>query len=136
MRGKVIGASICGSKLSNIVKRLGVPKSTCQDWIESGSTIAKHRSGRPTKLSPRDLRQLKRFIQTDRNTRRMSALQILKTLEFSITERTLITALTGLSSNCTKAAISQRYRPRTASGICIKISTLDCGRLEKNYMDR
>jgi hypothetical protein len=36
-------------------------------------------------------------LKPDRNTRRMLALQILKTLEFSITERTLITALTGLS---------------------------------------
>ena len=94
-RVKVISTRIFGTKLSSIVQRLGVPKSTCQDWIKSGSTIAKDRSGRPPILSTRDLRQLKQFIQTDRETQRMSV-QILKRLEFDVSESTLKKALKSL----------------------------------------
>ena len=96
-QGKVIGASMFGTKLSSIIQRLGVPKSTCQDWIKSGATIAKNRPGRPRILSARDLCHLKRFVQASRENRRMSALQIIKILAFTICQATLITALTSLS---------------------------------------
>jgi hypothetical protein len=94
--GKVIGAYMFGTKLSSITERLGVPKSTCQDWIRSGATIAKDRSGRPPALSTRSLRQVKRFIQTDRESRRMSLFQIIKMLAFIICEATLLKGLTSL----------------------------------------
>lgn len=83
--------------MTNIVDRLGVPKSTCQEWIRSGSTIAKNRSGGPQILSQRDLRHLKRFVQENRENRRLSAIQIIKIFKFLICEATLITALTSLS---------------------------------------
>jgi hypothetical protein len=95
-RGKVIGARIFGAKISSLVEKFGVPKSTCQDWIKSDSTIAKDRSGSPPILSTLDLHQLKRFIQTSRENRRMSALQILQIMEFNICEDTLLIALTSL----------------------------------------
>ena len=86
-----------GAQLFSIVTRLGVPKSTCQEWILSGSTIAKDRSGRPKSLSERDLRHLKWFIQESQENRRLSANQIIKIFKFAICEATLITALTSLS---------------------------------------
>ena len=93
----MIGAHLFGAKLTSIVDRIGVPKSTCQDWIRSGSTIAKDRSGRPQILTKRDLRHLKRFVQESRENRRLSAIQLIKIFLFTICEATLITALTGLS---------------------------------------
>jgi transposase len=88
-----------GAKLSSITSRLGVPKATAQDWIKTGSTIAKKWSGSPQSLSPRDLlvQQLKRFVKTNRKTHRMSACEIIKDLGFNVSESTLIQVLTQLN---------------------------------------
>jgi len=86
-----------GEKIKSITERLGVPKSTVQDWIKSGRTHPKKRPGRPKAITPRERRHLKRFIKTNHQTRRMSAHAIIEQLKLDVSEATLIKTLAELN---------------------------------------
>jgi len=96
-RGKVIGMRLAGAKISTIITRLNVPRTTAQDWIKNDRTHVKKRSGRPKALSERDLKKLKRYIKSNRETRRLSIQQIITDMGFDVSEPTLIKALAELN---------------------------------------
>jgi transposase len=89
---------LTGTRVKNIVGRLGVPKSMVQNWIKSGRTHVKVRPGRPKIITEREKRHIKRLIKTNRETHRLSAVAIIEKLNLKVSEPTLIKALAELNN--------------------------------------
>src|SRR5437667_553244 len=63
-RGKALGLCAAGrNSLREVTNIINIPKSTVHDIKTRGTGISKPRSGRPKKLSTRDIRQLIRYIR-------------------------------------------------------------------------
>ena len=93
-RGKALGLCAAGTHtLREITQIINIPKSTVDDINTRGTGISKPRSGRPRKLSPRDIRQIIRHIRTNKHTRRLSLSTLKKDLHLSVHEHTIHSAL-------------------------------------------
>lgn len=93
-RGKALGLCAAGSHpLREITKIINIPKSTVGDIKTRGTGISKPRPGRPKKLSTRDIRQIIRYIRTNKSTRRITLTQLKKLFRLQVHEHTLRTAL-------------------------------------------
>src|SRR5436853_1361115 len=67
--------------------------STIGNINARGTGISKPRSGRPRKLSARDIRPIVRFLCTNRTTRRYSLTQLKEYFELDVHENTIRKAL-------------------------------------------
>jgi len=93
-RGKALGLCAAGSHpLREITKIINIPKSTVGDIKTRGTGISKPRPGRPKKLSTCDIRQIIRYIRTNKSTRRITLTQLKKLFRLQVHEHTLRTAL-------------------------------------------
>ena len=72
-RGKALGLCAAGNHpLREITNIINIPTSTVYAINKRGTGISKPRSGRPKKLSPRHIRQIIRYIRTNKCTRRVT----------------------------------------------------------------
>ena len=85
--------------LSEITNIVNIPKGTLSDIKKRGTGISKHRSGRPKKLTTRDKRRIKRFIRTNRYTRRVTLSRLKSILRLNAHENTIHKALIELGYN-------------------------------------
>jgi len=93
-RGKALGLCAAGTHpLREITQIINIPKSTVEDIETRGTGISKPRSGRPRKLSPRDIRQIIRHIRINKHTRRLSLSTLKNDLHLSVHEHTIHSAL-------------------------------------------
>ena len=93
-RGKALGLYAAGNHpLREITEIINIPKSTVADIKTRGTGISKPRSGRPRKLSTRDIRQIIRHIRTNKSTRRISLSQLKKVFHLNVHEHTIRSAL-------------------------------------------
>src|SRR5438552_15775950 len=93
-RGKALG--LCcdlDNSLQDITNIINIPKSTVRSIKTRGTIFSKPRSGRPKKLSLRDIRQIIRHIRINKFTRRTTLEQLKKIFCFNVHENTLRTAL-------------------------------------------
>lgn len=93
-RSRVL-ALVDGGKHSirDISRLLNIPKSTVSDIKQRGTPISKPKSGRPSKLTPRDKRRIEAYVKSCRATRQESPTDIIKALHLNIGRTTLISAL-------------------------------------------
>lgn len=93
-RGKVLGLGADPrNSLQDITNIINIPKSTVSAIKSRGTGINKPRSGRPRKLSARDVRQIVRFLRTNRMTRRYGLQQLKKYFKLCVHENTIRNAL-------------------------------------------
>lgn len=93
-RGKALGLRATGTiPLCEITNIIGIPKFTVDDISTCGTGINKPRSGHPRKLSSRDIRQLIRYIKTNKYTRRVFLNQLKKLFRLDVHENTIRAAL-------------------------------------------
>src|SRR5437667_1634621 len=93
-RGKALGLCAAGrNSLQEITNIINIPKSTVHDIKTRGTGISKPRSGWPKKLSTRDIRQLIRYIRTNKSTRQITLTQLKKTFHLPVHENTIWNAL-------------------------------------------
>ena len=93
-RDKALGLRATGTiPLREITNIIGIPKSTVDNINACGTGINKPHSGRPRKLSSRDIHQLVRYIKTNRCTRRVSLNQLKKLFYLDVHENTIKAAL-------------------------------------------
>jgi transposase len=85
--------------LSEITDIVNIPKGTLSDIKKRGTGISKPRSGRPKKLTARDERRIKRFIRTNKFTRRVTLSQLKSILQLNAHENTIHKALIELGYN-------------------------------------
>ena len=82
-----------GAKFLRIGELLCVNPDTVRavwnQYEETGTCENAPRTGRPTKLSDRDRREVKRFMKKDRDTRREPLSELILDLNLSCSERTL-----------------------------------------------
>ena len=72
-RGMALGLCASGRfPLREITNIINIPKSTVYDIKERGVRVSKPRSRCPRKLSSQDMRQIIRYIQTSKQTRRVT----------------------------------------------------------------
>jgi len=93
-RSKVLG--LCKGQrhaLREITNVTNVPKSTVYDIKRRGTAVSKPRTGRPKKLSARSIRQLIRFICTNKTTRRLTLTHVKRILHLEVHEYTIRRAL-------------------------------------------
>ena len=93
-RGKALG--LCAghrNSLREITNIINIPKSTVYDIKTRDTGISKPRPGRPKKLSASDIRQLIRYIRTNKSTRRITLTQLKKTFHLPVHENTIRNAL-------------------------------------------
>uniref|UniRef100_A0A667ZQR6 Sleeping Beauty transposase HTH domain-containing protein n=1 Tax=Myripristis murdjan TaxID=586833 RepID=A0A667ZQR6_9TELE len=83
-RGTVIGCHLCNKSSREISSLLNIPQSTVSSiitkWKRLGTTATQPRSGRPSKVTERGQRMLKRIVQRGR---RLSAQSIATELQTS-----------------------------------------------------
>jgi transposase len=77
-------------EISNIIN---IPKSTVEDIKQRGIGVSKPRSGRPKKLSSRDIRQIIRYLRTSKFTRRINLCSLKKMFNLTVHENTIHNAL-------------------------------------------
>src|SRR5579871_3011700 len=93
-RGKALGLCAAGNHpLREITEIIDIPKSTVGDIKTRGTGISKPRSGRPKKLSPRDIRQIIKYIRANKSTRRISLTRLKKVFHLNVHEHTIRSAL-------------------------------------------
>ena len=93
-RGKALGLCADGrNSLQDITNIINIPKSTIRSIKTRGTGISKPRSGRPKKLSPRHIRQIIRYICTNKSTRRVTLTQLKRIFQLNIHENTIRNAL-------------------------------------------
>src|SRR5208282_6279566 len=89
-RGKALGLRADpNNSLQDIINIINIPKSTVRDINQRGTGISKPRPGRPKKLSSRDVRQIIRYIRTNKSTRRITLTRLKKLFHFHIHENTI-----------------------------------------------
>src|SRR4051812_35776287 len=89
-RGKALGLGASGKiPFQEITNITGIPKSTAHDINVRGTGINKPRSGRPRKLSSRDIRHIIQYIRTDKFTRRITLNGLKKKLSLNVYENTI-----------------------------------------------
>src|SRR5208282_4932146 len=81
------------NSLQDIINIINIPKSTVRAINQRGTGISKAHSGRPKKLSSRDVRQIIRYIRTNKSTRRITLTHLKKLFLFHIHENTIRNAL-------------------------------------------
>jgi len=81
------------NSLQDIINIINIPKSTVRDINQRGTGISKPRPGCPKKLSTRDVRQIIRYIRTNKSTRRITLTCLKKLFLFHIHENTIRNAL-------------------------------------------
>ena len=89
-RGMALG--LCASErfpLREITNIINIPKSTVNDINKCGTGVSKPRSGRPIKLSSRDIRQIIRYIRTSKFTRRFSLNKLKMMFGLTVHENTI-----------------------------------------------
>jgi len=82
--------------LMEISKITNIPKSTLGHLKKRGTPLNKVRSGRPTKLLPRDKRHIEVLIHKDYTSRRLSLRRIIQDLGLNVCESTVKLALKDL----------------------------------------
>ena len=93
-RGKVLGLSADPqNSLQDITNIVNIPKSTVGAIKSQGTGINKPRSGCPRKLSAHDIRQIVRFVRTNRTTCRYGLKQLKKHFKLNVHENTIRNAL-------------------------------------------
>lgn len=93
-RGKALGLRADpNNSLQDITNIINIPKSTVRAINQRGTGISKPRPGRPKKLSSRDVRQIIRYIRTNKTTRRITLTRLKKLFHFYIHENTIRNAL-------------------------------------------
>lgn len=93
-RGKALG--LCAdpkNSLQDITNIINIPKSTVHAIKTRDTGINKPRSGRPKKISTRDIRQIIRYIRTNKSTRRITLSQLKSMFSLNIHENTIQKAL-------------------------------------------
>src|SRR5208282_171060 len=89
-RGKALGLRADpNNSLQNITNIINIPKSTVHTINQRGTGISKPRPGYLKKLSPRDIRQIIRYIRTNKTTRRITLTRLKKLFHFYIHENTI-----------------------------------------------
>ena len=86
-------------KLSEITQITNIPSPTLRRIKKLDTAITKPRSGRPKKLTPRDLRHIEIYIRSNYRTRRVRLSQLIKLFQLDATERTVRKALKELGYN-------------------------------------
>src|SRR5947207_14714645 len=95
-QGKALGLCAAGNHpLREITKIINILKSTIEDIKTRGTAITKPRPGRPKKVSIRDIRQIIRYIRTNKSTRRISLYitHLKRIFNFNVHEHTIRNAL-------------------------------------------
>lgn len=93
-RGKALGLHASGRiPFREITNITSIPKTTAQAINTRGTGINKPRSGRPKKLSSRDIRQIVRYIHTNKSTRRVTLKTLKNDFHLDVHENTLRAAL-------------------------------------------
>ena len=93
-RGKVLELRVdSNNSLQDIINIINIPKSTVRDINQRGTGISKPHPGCPKKLSSRDVRQIIRYIRTNKSTRRITLTCLKKLFLFHIHENTIRNAL-------------------------------------------
>src|SRR5579859_805830 len=93
-RGKALG--LCESRrfpLREITNIIDIAKSTVEDIKQRGTGITKPRSGRPKKLTSRDIRQMIRYLRTSKFTRRVQLTRLKKLFSLTVHPNTIQNAL-------------------------------------------
>ena len=94
-RGMALGLrSATRLPLREIANFINIPKSTIHDINKRGTGINKPRTGRPPKLSSRDIRQIIRYIRTNKSTRRTTLTRLKQIFHLKVHENTIRNALT------------------------------------------
>src|SRR5205814_8005093 len=81
------------NSLREIINNINIPKSNVYDIKTRDTGISKPCPGRPKKLSASDIRQLIRYIRTNKSTRRITLTQLKKTFHLPVHENTIQNAL-------------------------------------------
>ena len=93
-RGKALGLCAAGNHpLCEITEIINIPKSTIGDIKTHGTGISKPRSGRLKKLSSHDIRQVIRYIHTNKSTHWITLTWLKKIFQLNIHENTIWNAL-------------------------------------------
>ena len=93
-RGKTLGLRADpNNSLQDIINIINIPKSTVHTINQRGTGISKPRPGRPKKLSTHDIRQIIRYIQTNKSTHRITLTCLKKLFLFHIHENIIRIAL-------------------------------------------
>ena len=93
-RGKALG--LCESHrfpLREITNITHIPKSTVEDIKKRGTGVTKPQSGRPKKLTSRDIRQMIRYLRTSKITRRVPLTRLKKLFSLTVHPNTIKNAL-------------------------------------------
>src|SRR5208282_5983089 len=86
-RGKALGLRADpDNSLQDITHIINIPKFTVHAINKRGTGINKPRPGRPKKLSSRDVRQIIRYIRTNKSTCRITLTRLKKLFHFHIHE--------------------------------------------------
>ena len=105
-RGKALGLGASGKvPFREIPNITSISKFTAHDINTRGTGINKPRSGRPRKLSSRDIRHMIRYIRTNKYTRRVTLDFLKKEFFLNVHENTIRAALK-------EAGISHRIAQR------------------------
>jgi transposase len=93
-RGKALGLRADpNNSLQDITNIINIPKSTVFAINKRGTGLNKPRSGRPKKLSRRDIRQIIRYIRTNKFTRRVTLTRLKNLFHLDVHENTIRNAL-------------------------------------------
>ena len=97
IRNQVVGMRKAGKKFTEIGAELNIKKDTARQiwnrYQERGNCENIPRPGQPKALSESDLRQLKRHLRQDRDTRRQPLAEIIVDLNLSVCPKTVRTAI-------------------------------------------
>ena len=99
-RGKALG--LCcdlDNSLQDITNIINIPKSTVRSIKTRGTIFSKPRSGRPKKLSSRDIHHLERYIHTNTFTHRVTPKRLKSIFSLKLSETTIRRALNALGYN-------------------------------------
>ena len=89
-RGKALGLHATGTiPFREITNIINIPKITAQAINARGTGINKPHSGRPKKLSSCDIRQIVRYIHTNKSTWWVSLMTLKKIFYLNVHENTL-----------------------------------------------
>ena len=93
-RGKALGLRADpNNSLQDITNIINIPKSTVFAINKRGTGVNKPRSGRPKKLSRRHIRQIIRYIRTNKFTRRVTLTRLKNLFRLEVHENTIRNAL-------------------------------------------
>lgn len=82
--------------LTEITQITNIPKGTLGDLKRRGTGVTKPRSGRPKKLTSRDIRHIEIYIRSNYTTRRVGLRNLIRILQLDCTEKTVHKALNEL----------------------------------------